>query len=75
MRELAHDLGGVREACVEVFALRGTHAWPPVFDPPAFWEEPFARLSREVGLLSSTLEQAAAQARAFVTAIDAAPTL
>ena len=32
MRELVTDLAGVREACVEVFALRGTHAWPPSVD-------------------------------------------
>jgi hypothetical protein len=29
MRELVPDLAGVREAGVEVFALRGAHAWPP----------------------------------------------
>ncbi len=34
MRELTSDLAGVRDACVEVFALRGTHDWPPTIDPP-----------------------------------------
>jgi hypothetical protein len=29
LRDLAEDLPSVREACVEVFANRGTHPWPP----------------------------------------------
>ena len=74
MRELAQDLGGVREACVEVFAVRGTHAWPPTFEPPLFWEEPFGRLAAEVGLPTSTVGEAAEEARAFIAAIAAAPT-
>jgi hypothetical protein len=43
MRELATDLVGVREACVEVFALRGTHAWPPPLDPPSAGRNPSRR--------------------------------
>ncbi len=73
MRELAHDMSGIREACVEVFALRGTHTWPPSFEPPAFWAEPFGRLAADVGLAAKTLAQAAAEAQAFINRIDAAP--
>jgi hypothetical protein len=73
MRELAHDLGGVRDACIEVFALRGTHAWPPSFEPPEFWAEPFTRMASDVGLSATTLAEAAAEARAFINAIDTAP--
>ncbi len=40
MRELATDLKTVREACIEVFALRGTHAWPPAVEPPEGWKAP-----------------------------------
>jgi len=72
MRELAHDLGGIRDACVQVFALRGTHAWPPAFEPPEFWAEPFTRIASDVGLSATTLAEAAAEARAFIDAIDAA---
>ena len=72
LRELASSLGGVREACDEVFALRGTHDWPPVLDPPASWEQPFGRLADELELSVSNLDQAVEEARAFIDAIDAA---
>ncbi len=75
MRELAHDMRGILEASVEVFALRGTHAWPPSFEPPAFWAEPFGRLAGDVGLAAKTPAQAAAEAQAFINRIDAAPSL
>ncbi len=45
LRELVDDLAAVRAACVEVFTLRGTHGWPPVLDPPAFWKELYAHLA------------------------------
>ena len=45
LRELVKDLAAVRAACVEVFAIRGTHAWPPALDPPAFWKEPYEKLA------------------------------
>ncbi len=73
MRELTQDLGRVGEACVEVFTLRGTHPWPPDFEPPVFWEEPFGRLAADLGLSSNTLEDATAEARAFIAEIAAAP--
>ena len=57
MRELATDLPGVREACVEVFELRGTHAWPPAVEPPEVWQEPFAALAAELGLRERTLSE------------------
>ena len=57
MRELAPELAGVREACVEVFALRDTHAWPPAVDPPEAWEEPFAALAVELKLSVGTLSE------------------
>jgi hypothetical protein len=35
LRQLVEDLPAVRAACVEVFAFRGTHEWPPALEPPA----------------------------------------
>jgi len=29
LRDLIDDLHAVRTACVEIFELRGKHAWPP----------------------------------------------
>lgn len=71
MRELASDLAGVREACVEVFALRGTHAWPPAVDPPEVWDEPFAALAAELELPVSTLVEGVEAAAALIGEIEA----
>lgn len=71
MRELASDLAGVREACVEVFALRGTHEWPPAVDPPEFWEEPFAALAAELELSVTSLAEAVEAAAGFIGEIEA----
>ena len=67
---LVPDLAIVREACVEVFALRGTHAWPP-----DVWEEPFAALAAELGLPVSTLMEAVEAAAAFIGEIEASKSL
>ena len=72
MRELTSDLGGVRAACVEVFGIRGTHGWPPLLNPPAFWQEPFKKLAEEVELPVNSLEEAVREAQTFIEAIDGA---
>jgi hypothetical protein len=72
LRDLVEDLATVRAACVEVFALRGTHEWPPDLDPPGFWEELYANLAAGLELAEKTLEEAVREARAFIEAIDAA---
>jgi hypothetical protein len=75
IRELAPDLASVREACVEVFALRGTHAWPPDVEPPDVWEEPFAALAAELELPVRTLVEAVEAAAAFIGEIEASKSL
>lgn len=72
MRELTTDLIGVRAACVNVFAIRARHEWPPVLDPPAFWEEPFAALAEQVELPARSLGGAVQEAQAFIEAIHGA---
>lgn len=72
MKQLTSDLAGVRPACVEVFAIRATHDWPRVLDPPAFWEEPFAALAEEVELPVRRLDDAVREAQAFIDAIEQA---
>jgi hypothetical protein len=68
--ELVEDLPAVRAACVEVFAFRGTHGWPPALEPPAFWREPYAELAAGLELPEKTLEKAVQEARGFIEAID-----
>jgi hypothetical protein len=72
MRELTTELGGVRGACVDVFTLRGKHKWPPVLDPPPFWNEPFASLAEEVKLPLRSFEDAVREARSFIEDVEAA---
>jgi len=68
-RELATDLAGVRESCVEAFALRGTHVWRPAVEPPESWEESFAALAAELELPVGTLAEGVEAA--FIGEIDA----
>lgn len=72
MRALTTDLGAVRAACEEIFELRARHEWPPLLDPPAFWEEPFAALAEEVELPVGSLADAVQEGTEFIEAIDAA---
>jgi hypothetical protein len=74
LRDLVEDLAAVRAACVEVFAFRGTHEWPPALEPPAFWEDLYAELAAGLELAEKTLEEAVREARAFIESIDAAGT-
>jgi hypothetical protein len=70
-RETVTDLAALRAACVEVFATRGRHAWPPRFEPPAAWAAEFARMAADVGLDVRELDEAIARVRAFVDEIEA----
>jgi hypothetical protein len=72
MRELATDPRGVRAACVDVFTVRAKHKWPPVLDPPAFWDEPFASLAEEVKLPVRSFEDAVREAQSFIEDVEAA---
>ena len=72
MKEITTDLVGVREACVEVFAVRATHDWPPVLAPPGFWEEPFAALAEELELPTGRLEDAVREAQTFIDVVASA---
>lgn len=72
MKGLVVDLREARAASVEVFAVRATHEWPPMLEPPTFWKEPFAALAEEVGLPQRKLEDAVSEAQAFIDSIEEA---
>jgi len=71
MKALASDSGGLKAACQHVFSIRGVHEWPPVFEPPEFWEEPFAVLAEELNLPVRNLADAVREVQAFITEVDA----
>jgi hypothetical protein len=72
LMELVEDLPGLRAACLEVFASRDTHPWPPTLAAPPHWDEPFARMARESGLGTYTVASAVEAVGRFVARIDAA---
>lgn len=73
LRELVADgeLSGIREACVEVFEVRGEHNWPPEFRPPEFWGHEFETGAERLGLGITAFDEAVAEARAYIERIEA----
>lgn len=74
LREWVRDLDAVRHACLDVFARRGTHAWPPVITIPDHWAGPFAAMAREVGVTPEDVHSAAIEIRQFLSRIDESAT-
>lgn len=73
--ETIDDLPAVREACVDVFADRKQHVWPPTFSPPATWADRFERMAAELELDVRDLETATAVLQRFIDDIDKAEIL
>jgi hypothetical protein len=75
LREIqSGDLVSVREACVQTFSTRSTHAWPPELDVPDFWRDPYVAAIEEIDrVLPASVEAAALVVREFIAEIDAAP--
>ena len=72
LRDLVPDLAAARAACVDVFAARGTHPWPPTFTPQPGWAGRFAELAEELEMELADLGAAATELRGFIAAIDRA---
>jgi hypothetical protein len=70
--ELVEDFGEVKEACRDVFAVRGTHSWPPELIVPGTWPEPYTALAEGMEFPIGEVEEAAAEVRRLIAAIDAA---
>jgi Nucleotidyl transferase AbiEii toxin, Type IV TA system len=69
-RDLVTDLAEVKEACVDVFEARDTHAWPPELLVPGGWSEPYRALAEETEFPVTEVEEAADQVRKLVAEID-----
>jgi len=70
MKEWIEDYSAVTGPCKEVFASRSTHQWPPLLIPDERWEQPYARLAKELELKAADLHQAVVEIRHLVTLID-----
>ena len=65
-------LAALRDGCVTEFARESTHAWPPTVLAHPHWEDEYARLARQYGVLFPTLIEGVREAQAIVDRIEAA---
>jgi hypothetical protein len=70
-RDLIDEVDSVKEACLDTFAARDQHAWPPELFVPEIWAEPYAALAEEMEFPIADVEEAASAVRELITAIDA----
>lgn len=70
LRQWITDFESVRRACLDVFATRGTHPWPPLVAPPEHWLQPFRAMAEDLGLETCDLNRAADEIRRLIEAID-----
>lgn len=66
------DREGMREVCVEIFHLRGKHAWPPRITVLPEWPDGYRALAEQLGFAPTDVHQAANDVQAIVARIDAA---
>lgn len=71
LRDLLDDdaLPAVREACIEIFELRGKHAWTPTVTVWPSWPAGFAAMAREIEFHTDDVDVAAEDLRAFIVEI------
>jgi hypothetical protein len=73
LRPLVSDVAAVRAACLEVFAVRGTHEWPPSLDIVERWREPYRADVARLGVdLPNDLDGGVDAVRQFIAEIDRA---
>ena len=62
----------LRLACEATFAARSAHAWPPSFDPPEEWRQPFAVMAQALELAITDLDSATNEIRRFIARVTEA---
>jgi hypothetical protein len=65
------QMSGLRDACVEIFGLRGKHPWPPTVVPWPGWDDIWDRLV-ETERLDYSIAEAVARVQDLVDRIDSA---
>jgi hypothetical protein len=63
-------MSGLRDACVEIFGLRGKHPWPPTVVAWPGWNEIWERLA-ESERLDYSISEAVVRVQNLVDRIDA----
>jgi hypothetical protein len=72
MEELIEDYGRVNAACVEVFDLRATHAWPPPLNIEPTWPDTYRQLAAELDFPTQDIADAMTRVQALIYAIHSA---
>lgn len=70
---LRNEVGlvAVREACIDIFATRDKHPWPPRITVYESWRTPFRALADGNGFTPDDIDTAAERLRQLITDIDA----
>ncbi len=74
LAELDPDLARVRTACLDIFASRSKHGWPPALTVEPSWPEQYEALAREQEFAIDELDEAVRLMRELIAEIDAAAT-
>lgn len=73
LRELVTDHRQAREACLEVFTVRGVHGWPPALTVQPAWDAIYRQAAEGLDqYVPRDVADAADQVRDFIASIDAA---
>ena len=70
--DLIERMDEVKEVCLDVFAARATHSWPPDLLLPEGWAEPYTALAEAMEFPIADVGEAAVEVRQLIAAIDAA---
>lgn len=70
MEELIEDYSRVKAASVEIFELRGTHAWPPTLTAEPTWPETYRELAAELDFPTKDLDEAVTRVQGLIDRIQ-----
>jgi hypothetical protein len=71
MEELIEGYDRVKAACIEIFELRGTHAWPPTLTAEPTWPETYRELAAELDFPTKSLDEAITRVQTLIDRIHA----
>jgi hypothetical protein len=72
LADLEPDLARVREACLDIFASREKHAWPPALTVEPSWPAQYGALASEQEFPVDDVNDAVRLVRELIDQIDAA---
>jgi len=70
MEKLIEDYSRVKAACIEIFGLRETHAWPPTLPAEPTWPDTYRELAAELDFPTKDLAEAITRVQALIDRIQ-----